>query len=387
MAKGIYFGDQNNIARKVKKLYFGDEANKARKVKKVYFGDTNGIARICYSAGISKVNKTMNISEAVGGRFTGASGACATVGDKIIVSMTKATGKMDTFNTSLVKGSAPLPLIAVTNLSSWCATQNPSYAIFAGGKHLTDRDGNPYLYGMSSVDCYNSSLAVTSAVSLEIGRYNIGTGNIGDYATFAGGVYDNGITYYGYIEAYNSSLAKATSVKMDTRLSNPIGLNVPGYLLYSHGYNYYINGVGNHIYALNSTLVRSFRSITRSINNTSSSAGASNKSYAVYMQGYNQPLDVVNASLVVSELAIGTDGRFNACGISSDELAIFAGGSIVGGLNKSDVITFNQNLVRSIIDDKLSIARRELFSGKLGNYGFVIGGYNPYSDVVDIFEQ
>lgn len=49
MAKGIYIGDSNYKARKVKKIYIGDSNYKARKVKKVYIGDANGKARLCWT--------------------------------------------------------------------------------------------------------------------------------------------------------------------------------------------------------------------------------------------------------------------------------------------------------------------------------------------------
>lgn len=49
MAKGWYIGNENNIAKKVKRMYIGDANNIARKVKKIYIGDTNGKARLCWS--------------------------------------------------------------------------------------------------------------------------------------------------------------------------------------------------------------------------------------------------------------------------------------------------------------------------------------------------
>lgn len=55
MAKGIYIGDSNHKARKVKKIYIGDSNHKTRKVKKIYIGDANGKARLCWQSGLGKV--------------------------------------------------------------------------------------------------------------------------------------------------------------------------------------------------------------------------------------------------------------------------------------------------------------------------------------------
>ncbi|MBU5331874.1 hypothetical protein KQI61_06660 [Anaerocolumna aminovalerica] len=384
MAKGVYFGIAEK-ARKVKKLYFG-VGDKSRKVKKMYFG-VDGKARICYSSGINKIDTPLNITESVGGRFSWRDGSCAPVGDKLVVSMSKATGQMDTFSTSLVKGSAPLPLIGVTNQYGWCAAKLPSYAVFAGGKHTTDRDGRDYTIGQNGVYSYNASLAVTSASYLTRGRYYIGAGSIGDYVTFAGGTYDNSSSDYDYIETFNNSLSRGVSIQLNGRMSNPIGLNVPGYLIYAHGYNYNIPSINSQIHILDTSLNKIYRTISRSSNiSTGSSSGASNGAYALYMGGQNVPVDVVSASLVVSELPIGTDGRFNACGISFDEQAVFAGGSMLGGIDTKDAVTFNKNLVRDVIQD-LSVGRRRMFSGRLNNLGFFIGGDSPFSNVVEVYEQ
>lgn len=50
MAKTLYVGDANNIARKVTNIYVGDSNGVARKVIKGYIGDSNNIAREFYSA-------------------------------------------------------------------------------------------------------------------------------------------------------------------------------------------------------------------------------------------------------------------------------------------------------------------------------------------------
>lgn len=63
MAKGLYIGDENNIARKIKKLYVGDENNIARKVKKVYVGDENNIARLVWTSETNKFTKVTNVTK------------------------------------------------------------------------------------------------------------------------------------------------------------------------------------------------------------------------------------------------------------------------------------------------------------------------------------
>ena len=52
MAKGIYIGDSNGTAKKVKSIYIGDSNGIAKKVKKIYIGDNNGIARLSYEDGV-----------------------------------------------------------------------------------------------------------------------------------------------------------------------------------------------------------------------------------------------------------------------------------------------------------------------------------------------
>ena len=57
MAKGAYLGI-NDTARKVKNIYVGVDGV-ARKIKKAYIGDENGLARLCWSAGIPFASGTI----------------------------------------------------------------------------------------------------------------------------------------------------------------------------------------------------------------------------------------------------------------------------------------------------------------------------------------
>lgn len=57
MAKGAYLGI-SDTARKVKNIYVGVNGV-ARKIKKAYIGDENGLARLCYSAGIPFASGTI----------------------------------------------------------------------------------------------------------------------------------------------------------------------------------------------------------------------------------------------------------------------------------------------------------------------------------------
>lgn len=71
MAKGMYIGDSNGTAKKIKSIYIGDSNGIAKKVKKVYIGDSDGIARLSYEdrvlSSISITSNPTTTSYAYGG--------------------------------------------------------------------------------------------------------------------------------------------------------------------------------------------------------------------------------------------------------------------------------------------------------------------------------
>ena len=70
MAKALYIGDTNSIARKLAKGYIGDENGIARKLVKGYIGDENGIARLIFAGFDISILQDFDYIENDDGTFT-----------------------------------------------------------------------------------------------------------------------------------------------------------------------------------------------------------------------------------------------------------------------------------------------------------------------------
>ncbi|WP_281532083.1 hypothetical protein [Anaerocolumna aminovalerica] len=370
MAKGVYFG-VNNVARKVKKLYFGVDG-KARKIKKMYFG-VDGKARICYSAGVRKV-KAMTITYPVAGRNNYYAGACASIGEYLLIEDTEHSfNHIECINSSLNSVYAP-PTTTTNGTMAKGAASNSNYAIFAGGLR---RPSN--LTAWSA--CYTASLALSNVYTLiSEGRSHIGSGTIANNIVFAGG--DNGYTLeYGskVIDIINSSLgSQVRTLPFGAKML--IGLNVGNVLLFAHGdaadskrTAYLTQGlsVSEHIPSVG-------------VPRPGNSSGAANANYALYQ--YANSIDVFTSNLAYNRLENFPAALHNMVGLSSDDYAIFAGGYLTGGIYQNTVYSYDKNLVLDVLES-LSEAKAYMLADKLGDNGFFIGGYASYvRNTVDIYE-
>lgn len=156
------------------------------------------------------------------------------------------------------------------------------YALFAGG--WTDS-------GVSSaVDVYTVSLSRQSASSLYIGAANMAVANTTNYVVFAGGSYASGNnSYSSYVSAYNNSLTRVSCSNVHHGWA--LGMASTGqYAMFAGGgdatssVNLYYNTVS----AYNDSLTKS----TSSIRFTGVyPAGVTSGSYALFAGGYNFDAD------------------------------------------------------------------------------------------------
>ncbi|WP_313133733.1 hypothetical protein [Anaerocolumna sp.] len=368
MAKGVYFG-VGEKARKVKKLYFG-VGDKSRKVKKMFFG-VDGKARICYSAGLSKV-KTMTVNNKVEGRWSNFQGACTSIGSYLLIDSIddKSKGHAEYINTSLIRGDATPAYGAGRKYKG--AASNSNYAIFTGG--LVESNN----YYSRSGTCYTPELTITDSITfIKTGRSGMGCGTIANNAVFAGGDISSS-AQTNIVDVVNSSLGVSV-LNLPFDIAYPIGLNIGGVLLFAHGYNRVAAYNYSTAYITQGLSVSQHTSVSR-FTSSGDSAGAANKNYALYQNGSS--VDVFTANLAYDRLE-NFPGSYRMAGLSFDDYAVFAGGTLSG--NK--VYVYDKNLVVDVLED-LSESKTRILAGKLGDRGFFIGGAleQGTSNLVDIYE-
>lgn len=213
-------------------------------------------------------------------------------------------------------------------------------AIFAGGNTYSfDSSPESSSYFTKNVISYNSSLTKTTLTDLSVARDKIRGCNIGNYALFLGGrFYKRNVTGSNTVEAYDSSL---------TRISCST--------LSSASYNHAVASNGKYVLAGYYTIDAYNRSLTKTVAGTLSSGigdpgAASSGGYAIFIgYGYSDRDAVVysfDASLTKQMYTPvnATDARMGYTkGVSVDDFAIFAGGSLNDSYNynsSSSVIAF-----------------------------------------------
>ena len=146
----------------------------------------------------------------------------------------------DAYNTSLIK-STPTAL-SVSRYATASASVG-DYALFAGG--TTGYVNNANYYGVSDVvDAYNKSLIRSTPTVLSVARDCLAGASIGtDYALFGGGV---SYTYsgempYDVVDAYDKSLTRSTPTVLDVARYSLAGGSVGNYALFGGGKLYNSN--------------------------------------------------------------------------------------------------------------------------------------------------
>lgn len=226
---------------------------------------------------------------------------------------TGAVNTVDTYNSSLIKGSTTLYSAAQAPMTAKAGTE---YALVAGGIKTNDSY-------VTSVTAFSSSLSKTSVSSLSQGRYNRQGGvGIGNYAIFVGGMYASG-SYSNKIDVYNSSL---------TKISTSITLSTPRFYFGSAG-------IGNYAIFAGGSISDSAKTST---------------------------VETVSVNLVRSSLTNLPNASWQITGGKVGNYAIFAGGS-TSSVYLSGVYAYTPSLVRTTIDSLL-VAREGCACANVGDY-------------------
>lgn len=219
-------------------------------------------------------------------------------------------GEAISYNTSLTQTQ-------LTDLSSAkcnCATANTTnHLIFAGWVNNTSSN---------TTDAYDNSLTRRTITALGTARYYLAGASIGEYAIFAGGKDDS--TSYSLVECYDAALTKHTLENLSAIRTNFQGASFAGYAVFGGG-----TTATPYIDRYNASLTRDTTiALSSSRSNTATGtldsgmdkrlifAGGDNKSTVV---------DVFDASFTRTSYSLSV-GRTKATIVSVGNYALVAGG-------------------------------------------------------------
>ena len=368
MAKKAYIGVSSK-ARKVKKIYIG-VSGKARKVKKGYIG-VGGKARLFFS-GSGEVAK-YNVMTIVGRGFL----AATHVGNYAIFGGGNGgDSTADGFNTSLT-------YFKYENLSygraALAATTVGGYALFGGGS-TSGRYGGPRDY-VDHYDQYRTHGYMLSGYGLSEEREELAATTVGSYALFGGG--DGNSSLCNTVDSYNGSLTHGTTGDLVYPRQKLAATTVGSYALFGGGCNHNSTGY-SYMDAYNSSLTKntSVSSLSYSacslaathVGNYAIFAGGGNDGYSTY-----KTVNAYNSSLtrsIVSDLSVS---RTSLAATAIGEFALFGGGGSCytggsGNTYKANVDTYDTSLTKGVAGDLID-ARTQLAATTVGNYAIFGGGY------------
>lgn len=191
-----------------------------------------------------------------------------------------------------------------------------------------------------------------TTTSLSQARRNMAGASTTDYAIFLGGCSSDIYTIYTNIDAYNSSLVKATNTNTFYHMQGWKGTSLNNYAIFAQGRDEYGTG-RSYVEAYSNNLTRSVLAKT--------SAGAyhhgacSVGNYALFAGGTTGSQAVVNISIYNSSLTkidfppSFVTGRIYTGTANVGNYAIFMGGRRFNGTVVGDGEVINNNLVRSTI--------------------------------------
>lgn len=217
------------------------------------------------------------------------------------------------------------------------ATTIGDYALFAGGLYNDSTLRN-------TVDTYNKSLVKGTATNLSTKRYGLKATTVGDYALFAGGLVGsfNDWSYSDAVDSYTSNLTKGTPTALSTARSNFAATTVGNYALFA----------GGNIDASDST-------------------------------GYTGSVETYDSNLVKGT-ASSLGGVAEHTATTVGEYALFGGGSY--STYQKKVFAYNSNLVKNSTAGDLSTARHRFTATSIGDYAIFGGGKGTTTvDTVDIY--
>ena len=347
---------------------------KAKTIAKVYKGNSSGKAELIFGPrGIVRSSKSVeNTSTAHNWVGTAHVGNYALIGGGDMYSL-----KMDAYNTSLTKLSAPDLSAGRYELQGGSVG---NYALFAGG---IGSKGD-------IVDAYSASLSKISATKLSVAREAPASATVGNYVLFAGGYNMDQHAYKSTIDAYNSSLTRTSASSLRTTKEGLAGASVGDYALFSGGYNdkYAFNTVD----AYNSSLTRT---AAPNLNETcEEQASTSIGNYALFGGGGGdssaiQTVYAYNSSLTKILAPNLSVGRLGLSATSIDHMALFAGGAHANAsgddMVASSVVDVYDSSLSKTLTNNLSMPRYFLSAVSVGKYALFCCGIdyddNKYANV------
>lgn len=217
------------------------------------------------------------------------------------------------YNTSLTQTQ-------LTDLSSAkcnCATANTTnHLIFAGWVNNTNSN---------TTDAYDTSLTRSTITALGTARYYLAGTSIGEYAIFAGGKDDS--TSYSLVECYDSALTKHTLENLSAIRTNFQGASFAGYAVFGGG-----TTATPYIDRYNASLTRDTTiALSSSRSNTATGTlGSGIDKRLIFAGGDNKStvVDVFDASFTRTSYSLSV-GRTDATIVSVGNYALVAGGGSV----------------------------------------------------------
>lgn len=208
----------------------------------------------------------------------------------------------------------------LTDLSSAkcnCATANTTnHLIFAGWINNTNSN---------TTDAYDNSLTRSTITALGTARYYLAGASIGEYAIFAGGKDDS--TSYSLVECYDSALTKHTLENLSAIRTNFQGASFAGYAVFGGG-----TTSTPYIDRYNASLTRDTTiALSSSRSNTATGTlGSGIDKRLIFAGGDNKStvVDVFDASFTRTSYSLST-GRTNATIVSVGNYALVAGGNSI----------------------------------------------------------
>jgi hypothetical protein len=333
MARGMYVG-VDNIARKVKQIYIGVNGV-ARRIKKAYIG-INGIARLFFGSGELKyVGQVANFSN--------------------------------------------------TKTGPNVASAKESYFICAGG---TDTNGNAIPF--NTVEAFNSNFTKTNADVLQLARYNMGSGSVGNYAIFAGGFGNDSYAHVNYVDAYNTSLTHTLPTSTTASAGGMGSTNLGDYILFtcgtrSRGTTLEVSNVD----AYNTSLIK--MQLPNAFAVGGHATVTAGDKYAIVAGGirytyYNNGVVAYNSSFTKTEATALHTAKCNVVGVSAGDYALIAGGVNDDG-NYDIVEYYNSSLTKGTTTSLSAIPGYSLKGTHLDGKAYFFGVKNKAFNIVNIYDE
>lgn len=205
-------------------------------------------------------------------------------------------------------------LTALSSAKCNCATANTTnHLIFAGWVNNTNSN---------TTDAYDNSLTRSTITALGTARYYLAGASIGEYAIFAGGKDDS--TSYSLVECYDAALTKHTIENLSAIRTNFQGASFAGYAVFGGG-----TTSTPYIDRYNASLTRDTTiALSSSRSNTATGTlGSGIDKRLIFAGGDNKStvVDVFDASFTRTSYSLSV-GRTKATIVSVGNYALVAGG-------------------------------------------------------------